>query len=129
MVLILALLTPVGVVHCQVDVFDQIAGAYDKLVEVSGNGGDVTKLVQLLNTVVSRVESGEYDPDVVSSEIESIMVQADALNARSMRAERDNLIMTTAIAVVVIVVEYYLWKYFPYQYWSLWLRRRGDWTV
>ena len=123
------MLSQVGIVSGQADVYDLIGEAYDKLVEVSGNGGDVSELVLLLNVVVAEVNSGEYDTALVSSELESILVQAEALNVRSLRVERDLLLTVAATAAVVILVEYYLWRVFPDHYWSQWLRRRGDWIV
>ena len=119
---------PVGVCFGQ-PTYTKLGLAYEALQVASGNGGDVDNLVQVFNQLVSQVNSGDYDPVMVDTELDTILEQADTVNELALVEARNELLSVAVTVLIVALVEIYLWRGFPRLYWSQWLKRRGDWTV
>ena len=118
-----------GGVLAQVSVQDQIEEAFNAISEASGLGGDVSELVAILNTVILEVDSGEYNSAEVSAKVTGIIVEAEDLTDSAVSENNLGLVITGANIVVVIVLGYLVWRYFPTLYWRTWLRVRGGWVV
>ena len=115
--------------HGQVSVQDQLEDAVVAVSEASRLGGDVSGLVAELNALILEVDSGEYNAIEVSNQLSEIIADAGSL-ADSMVSENNlELVFTGVNIVVVIVMGYLVWRYFPTLYWRTWLRVRGDWVV
>ena len=130
LVLMMLVLMPIGVCLGQptADMAKQ-GEAYEALSIASGNGGDIDTIVLMFNRVVSIVNSGDYDPVDVETQLDAIIRQAERINEQALAEKRNELINVAATLLVVIVVELYLWRGFPRLYWNQWYKRRGDWQV
>ena len=121
---------PVGVCFGQPSAeYAKLGQAYEALQVASGNGGDVDNLVQVFNQLVSQVNTGDYDPVEVDTELDLLIGQADTVNELALVEARNELLSVAVTVLIVALVEIYLWRGFPRLYWSQWLKRRGDWTV
>ena len=121
---------PVGVCFGQPSAeYAKLGQAYEALQVASGNGGEVDNLVQVFNQLVSQVNSGDYDPVMVETDLDSLIGQAETVNELALVEARNELLTVAVTVLVVALVEIYLWRGFPRLYWNQWLKRRGDWTV
>ena len=121
---------PVGVCFGQPTAeYMKLGQAYEALSVASGNGGDVDSLVSVFNQLVLQVNSGNYDPVEVETELDSLIEQAGTINALALVGTRNEVLSVAVTVLVVALVEIYLWRGFPRLYWSQWYKRRGDWTV
>ena len=121
---------PVGVCFGQPSAeYAKLGQAYEALSIASINGGDVDNLVQVFNQLVSQVNSGDYDPVMVETDLDSLIGQAETVNELALVEARNELLTVAVTVLVVALVEIYLWRGFPRLYWNQWLKRRGDWTV
>jgi hypothetical protein len=129
MLYILVLGFGVAIVGGQVSVSDQIIDAYLALAEASHVGGDVSSLVDELNSIIMVVDLGDYNVVEVSGALNDIMAEANLLAEAAESENTLGLVLTCANLVVVLVLGYFVWRYFPSYYWRIWLRLRGDWIV
>jgi hypothetical protein len=117
------------IVWSQISVSDQIIDAYLALSLASHVGGDVSSLVDELNSIIMAVESGDYNELEVSETLNDIMVEANLLAEFTKSENAVGLLFTGANLFVILVLSYFVWRYFPYYYWRIWLRLKGDWIV
>ncbi len=108
---------------------DKILEAFAALENVSQNGGDVSTLVQILNEIILEVGTGDFDQAVVESKLDTIIYNAQRANVLAIQESRVRLIIVGTIGVLIVLIEYIVWKSFPRFFWKIWIRKRGHWEI
>ena len=129
LVLILCFSVGVGVINGQADVQAEIHEAYNALADASSRGGDVSELVSQLDSIILEVETGNYDSTEVLTSVGGIINEANSIAETASVNNNIGLVWSGANLIVLVVLGYVVWRYFPTYYWRAWLKLRGHWIV
>jgi hypothetical protein len=75
------------------------------------------------------LKNGEYDEEEIVVYLDDIILRANRVYEAS--ASEINLFLGLRYLnlMIVIILGYIVWRFFPTYYWRLWLRLKGNWII
>ena len=123
-----------------IDVHVKVTEAFTIIREAELAGGDVTRLVDKLNTAVGLISQGDL---VASSDlsraqdlyrqaeetVNQVIMEAPSIREEGVLAQRNSSILLGSELALLAVLGLVIYKFGPRLLWSLWLRVHRDWKV
>jgi hypothetical protein len=102
---------------------------YSAIEKASREGGNVSGLVDELNLIIDKIESGNYDYDDTISRLNNLIRQAGDVQLKAAITVRNEKIAAGLKGAFIIILSYLTWRYFPRLFWLLWFQSRGNWEI
>ena len=108
----------------------ELGAAFIKVAEAEGAGGDVSDLVQVLNSAASLIDKGDdASLKVAEDMIQYVSVSALEKKEEGVQATQYQYIVLAVTLVALIASAAIVWFYGSRVFWALWIRIKRGWRV
>jgi hypothetical protein len=108
----------------------ELGVAFTKVAEAEWAGGDISDLVQVLNSAASLIDKGDdASLKVAEDMIQYVSVSALEKKEEGVQATQYQYIVLGATLVALVASAAIVWFYGSRVFWAIWIRTKRGWRV